>query len=231
MNCDFTWNVHVHDHLLDRTRVASLREIPDHLDVQAFQSLVNLLDTLYLCRGNADVRYVEMLEHKRDNVIFSSGSVVAYLDNKLKHQKTVRHHSCSLLVMNEKTKCHACWSYRDNLRAIYSNFCKSKEFSKKTNFRYLSSPQKNRRLKLVRNALKNKQRQLNNLRKKLKAVTEKQGVIVSDLALQADIEKVIAKHGQDISKLPADNFRRIFWEQQVHYLIKLANELSKIILY
>lgn len=80
-----------------------------------------------------------------------------------------------------------------------------------TNIRWLKTPQKTARLISLRKAIKTKNRQLKQLRMKLQVILEKDGVQVDEL-LQSDLEKIADVH----SLVEGDDFKRIFWEQQVY---------------
>lgn len=134
--------MHVQQHIVNHQRCSSLQEIPNHLSMYWFKVLVSRLDAMNVCCGNPDANYTEMLESKKGKIVSATGATIAYLDTNC--QKTVRHHSCILLTEEKYSKCSGCSSYRDNLRSIYYNYIKSKqsEPSVRSNFRYLSSPQK-----------------------------------------------------------------------------------------
>ena len=68
----------------------------------------------------------------------------------------------------------------------------------------------NARLMSLRRAIKMKNRQLKQLRMKLNVILENDGVQV-DEHLQKDLEKIADVH----SLVEEDDFKRIFWEQQV----------------
>ena len=190
----------------------TLSIIPEHLTINTFKLLVKLLRSLCICCGNPDKEFVEMCEAKGGKIISPSGSTAAYVDN----QKTVRAQACMLLIEGKRNRCQECIAYRNNIRSIYSNYSKKKEPSTSSNFRYLSSPQKKRRLQLVKQSLRNKTRQLQRLKKKLERLTAKHGVIADD-SLQSDLVSVLMKSREEIEKLPMNDFKKVFWEQQVYY--------------
>ena len=114
--------------------------------------------------------------------------------------------------------CSACADYRSNLRAMHSRFRKrATEVHPKTNIRYMNSHQKRARLLMAKAALRNKQRQLSRMKAKLKELTKKEGVEITD-DLSQDLSGVMSDYGKEIKRLPANDFKRILWEQQVSYL-------------
>ena len=115
--------------------------------------------------------------------------------------------------------CSACADYRSNLRAMHSRFRKrATEVHPKTNIRYMNSHQKRARLLMAKAALRNKQRQLSRMKAKLKELTKKEGVEITD-DMSQDLSGVMSDYGKEIKRLPANDFKRILWEQQVSYLL------------
>lgn len=78
---------------------------------------------------------------------------------------------------------------------MYRSYSLSNKVNKHTNLRYLRSPQKVQRIKALRSALRNKQRQLQRLRKKLELLTYKEGLDVPE-DLQQDIGRLLHNTSQ-----------------------------------
>ena len=158
-----------------------------------------------------------MASARKGKFLSVSGEIVALLDesfcvqlNGVQYSSTVRHRDCHLLI--EGLICTPCYKFRDTLRSLS---CKSNQLvprtpSLYTNIRWLKTPQKTARLMSLRKAIKMKNRQLKQLRMKLNVIVEKDGVQV-DEHLQRDLEKIADVH----SLVEGDDFKRIFWEQQV----------------
>ena len=129
----------------------------------------------------------------------------------------VMHAGCEMLVLG--SCCNKCAGYRDNLRAISRNHSLRKtqtKYSKHTNLRYMRSmrsPQECR-LRVLQQSLRNKKRQLQRLKSKLKILMAKEGLEISE-ELQSDLQLVICHHRSQIEELSSNNFRKIFWKQQV----------------
>ena len=159
---------------------------------------------------------------RKGNFYSPQKELVAYLDsgrcihvNGCTYVSTVRHCDCELLVADESVRCKPCQKYRNTLRAVYSNFNKEKSTAATgTNLRYMQSPDKDRRIKALKTALRNKQKRLVRIQGKLKKITEQSGIMI-DGKLQNDFKEVIEDHQSNINKLPTDDFKRIFWQQQV----------------
>lgn len=78
--------------------------------------------------------------------------IVAHTDRRLADTITVHHKNCEVLVPEREMQCPACTGYRPSLRAISSRDLRAVEADQKTapdshtNNRYLSTPEKDRRL-------------------------------------------------------------------------------------
>ena len=107
-----------------------------------------------------------------------------------------------------------CVQYCDNLRSMYRSYSLSNKVNKHTNPHYLHSPQKVQRIKALWSAFRNKRRQLQRLRKKLELLTYKEWFDAPE-DLWQDVEEVIRQHQPEIARLPNDDFKHTFWEQQV----------------
>lgn len=217
---DLSWLVYVHGHKLDPLRCSLTSVIPSELTFEDFKTLIAVITTSNICPGQPDQRFIEMAESRSGKFLSPRKEVVSILDtgrcvtvNGVTYTSTIRHHSCELLVNAQHCKC--CSNYRNNLRAMHSNY--QKERSTKavgTNLRYMKSPQKEMRIRALKNALRNKRRQLQRMKVKLQEITNQKGVQI-DSDLQNDFGSIINGNLENISKLPADDFKRIFWQQQV----------------
>jgi len=74
-------------------------------------------------------------------------------------------------------------------------------------------PQKSDLIKSLQKALRIKTRQLKQLRRRLNSILEHDGVAVAD-DFKCDLEKVVDNH----QVLEEDEFKQIFWEQQVDHV-------------
>lgn len=84
INPDFTWNVHVHGHLVLRSQCSLLSDIPEKLQCKEdFNSLFTAMSTSTVCIRNPDERF-DPLKMERKGVFknASGDRVVACLDTK-----------------------------------------------------------------------------------------------------------------------------------------------------
>ena len=210
---NLSWTAHVHGQMVNPAVCCATSHIPPVLTLELFKALVLVLTTNNICAGHSDSTFVEMAETRGGKFLSQRKEVVSYLDKHL--EPCIRHKECELLVKGAIV-CSVCENYRSNLRAMYSSYTRKNKrpIHSKTNLRYMSSHQKRARMLQVKAALHNKRRQLERVRKKVAELTEKQGVEISD-DLSGDFNDVIKDHDEEIKKLPANSFKRVFWEQQV----------------
>ena len=212
ISSNLTWTIHVHGQMLNPENCAATSDIPQDLTLESFKALISTLMKCNICAGHDDAKFIEMAEARGGKLQSQTNQVVSYLDSLCK--PCIRHRECELLV--KEVLCTVCKNYRSNLRAMYSSYIKKKGklTHRKTNVRYLSPRQKRARLVTMKAALRNKQRQLDRVRKKLTELTEKHGVEVTD-NLSGDFSGIIKDYDEEIKQLPIKDFKRVFWEQQV----------------
>ena len=80
----------------------------------------------------------------------------------------------------------------------------------------MRTPQKLSALRKARTIIKARDRRVKRMKKKLDSMTAASGVELEESA-SLEIERVIDHHSSEISALPASDFKRIFWDQQVHF--------------
>ena len=83
-----------------------------------------------------------------------------------------------------------------------------------TNIRFLRTPQKIARFEAVRKAIKNKNKQLQRLKMKLSRAVKTDGIFVDD-ELSSDLQQVVDSKADHEPVFGNDEFKRIFWDQQV----------------
>ena len=184
------------------------------------------LNNLNVCGGQPDSKFVDVCIAKNGQILSHNKQVVACVDSTACvstdgqiYAKTVRHSECKMLVFG--SCCNKCAIHRDNLRAISRNHSLSKKrtkYSKLTNFQYMKSPQKERRLKVVQKLSRNKKGQLQRLKSKLKRLMAEEGVEISE-ELQSDLQLVIRHHQPQIEELSSNDFKKNILETTGYHLI------------
>jgi dGTP triphosphohydrolase len=86
--------------------------------------------------------------------------------------------------------------------------------SSHTNFRYLTTPQKRKRLTSLRAQVTSAERKVNYLMKKIKDSTDVQGVTVDDCLHHDPSQTMEENTPLIIEQFPEGSFKRLFWEQQ-----------------
>ena len=179
----------------------------------------NMIDTISvakICAGNYEERFVALGHARKGKFLSCSGELVAFLDKTFcvevdgkQYSATIRHAKCELLI--DSVVCVPCNAFRPTLRTLFSKHNNRSDIpSVYTNTRFLRTPQKNARILSLRKAIRIKNRQLKQLRMRLNTIVESSGVVVPD-DLRSDLEMVVENH----SAVEDDEFKRIFWEQQV----------------
>ena len=215
---DLTWEAHVADHAVPH-QCAILDRFPSSVNNESLISLLTAVSSANICQGNFADRYIAMAKIRKGIFTSQGGGIVAYLDqsfcvmvNGEQHSATIRHVKCELLVFGNL--CAPCDGFRNTLRSLFSKLRnRSAVPSVYTNTRFLRTPQKSDRIKSLQRALRIKTRQLKQLRRRLDSILEHDGVAVAD-DLRCDLEKVVDNH----QVLEEDEFKRIFWEQQVNHV-------------
>ena len=108
----------------------------------------------------------------------------ACVESQLLGRQTIRHRDCDLIVEG-CVQCLSCKGHRNSLHAIAARIEKSKaskengtgtSASSHVNYIHLSSPEKNRRLSTLHQAVRTVQRQVGRLRARLTEATAAVGV-------------------------------------------------------
>ena len=152
-------------------------------------------------------------------LIVTGAGLTAYLDTQLVQSPTVCHKSCELLVTQIDTRCTACTQYRKSLRAICSHQSQEKADNRTapdshTNYRYLSTPEKGRRLSRLHSSARSAKKNISRILARLAEITEQSGVVV-DRDTHDDMVLVMQEHTTEIHQNhPPESFARLFWDQQ-----------------
>ena len=221
---DLHWVVCVNGRLASGSPVLS--SIPQIITVESFRRLVDIVYRCRICTGFTKKKYVDMCRQKKGTLLSKKGAGVAFLhegypitDGDSCTYATVRHVSCELIVTSGD-RCASCHSYRPTLKSIYLHFIKSGSGAhnstphSKANLRHFRTPQRLKRNKLLRNALYSAKRKIKKLTSQLESATEKEGIDI-DENLNKDLHDVANGFQSEIDTLNTDDFRRIFWTQQV----------------
>ena len=196
VNEDRTWTLFVNGREVDKNKCAELRSLPHSLDDEsAVFTVLNRVDHLRVCPGHPDKQFIELLHAKKGCIKSADGSTVASIDTcgvKLNgeiYDQTVRVANCEIL--SQGVKCLECKKYRPTLRAINHRHLKklaspkraerNTVVSSKTNFRYLSTPEKTKRFSNMRVEIDTYKRNIEQLKGKVASITKRNGVVVKSI--------------------------------------------------
>ena len=93
----------------------------------------------------------------------------------------------------------------------------------------MKTPERLSALRNARQTLRNRDRKIARMKKRLESLTSEGGVSVGT-EVQEEIEEVIEKQTPEIESLPGSDFRRIFWEQQVCAYLDVSSQVLIIIM-
>lgn len=211
---DRSWKIYVASHVITPNNTV-LNSFPSALTTDALMNLIDVLHNANVCVGNYDSQFIELAKKKKGTFLSIDGSIVAALEecHYVEDCFTIRHVQCNVLLSKDEAVCPSCINYRNTLRALISQSLRSPVLNPHINQRFMRTPQRRAHLAILRKAIQNKNRQLKRLRAKVASLLERnsESTISLDEKLSKDIQMVIDNH-KEIEK---DDFKRIFWEQQV----------------
>ena len=164
--------------------------------------------------------FVSMAKAFKGKFEATNSEIKAYLDmfpvklGDAPYPATVRTSSCSLVIMSGR--CESCKSYRPILRAKYSRWLKKTSSPcKYTNNRYLTTPQRQKKMKTLQYRAYSAEREVVRLKERINRSTDSKGIVVDD-SLNDDLSKIMEESNSSINEhFPEGSFRRLFWEQQL----------------
>lgn len=185
---DLTWVVKVQGHLVPATCNALASHPPRVLSSSIAQALLKGVDQATLCPGNPDPDFLALC-HERGGVMKGErghGGVVAFIDTQpvidargRSHSSTIRRVDCDLLCEQPNkhpTRCHACHSFRSTLRSSVSRRHSSDDStspSSHTNFQYLSSFEKDERLRRLHQEVRQSRQTVQRLETRMRQLIER----------------------------------------------------------
>ena len=227
INEDFTWKLFVLGQQLEKQMNTLLCDIPYHLDVVSFSNLYSVLDSANICTGNSQSHFVDMANSRKGMFLSASKQPIARLETE--PLPTIRTVGCDLLISS--TKCCKCMDYESTLRALHSRWVKNKkcslsEPSKFTNNRYLKTPEKMTKLKVLQEKASLGDKEIKKLWKTIQHSTEQNGVEV-DENLHTDLVSIMKNNYSSVeTQFPVGTFRHLFWTEQMKCaMVKNARQM------
>lgn len=226
INSDHTWQLFVHGHKVDIPNCMPLRAFDGTIvTADKLNEVLAKISTMNVCAGHPEKRFLEVCRSRKDQIQNHSGDVVAYRDdycpvllNGELYPSTVRSTKCELLVND--VKCEVCKLYRSVLRSMHNRSLKhssekNSHISSHTNYRYLKTPERQRRMIQLKSHLDQSRREVETLKSKIQQLQEKQGVNV-DEPLDGDLKQIMEESSSKVYEShPPGSFLRLFWDQQL----------------
>ena len=94
--------------------------------------------------------------------------------------------------------------------------------TKNMNWRYLATPVKRLNAERRRRQLLSRQRRIKKLEDHITRLVEGSKSQLQDEEVHEEIVNIIEEHDHQINQLGQDDIKRIFWNQQVYYLIVMS---------
>ena len=219
INSDLSWKVFSYGHEVKRLSHSPLNSVPNILCPDSLQQLLQILDSCHLCPGNPDKHFLSLSDERKGKFFSVTNEITAYEDNCTiyvdgeRYNRTIRTSGCSIMVSSGR--CPSCTKFRSSLRSMYSRWKKKSQSPKKfSNNRYLTTPQKSRKLSRLQARAISAEREIRLLSEKISLSTKAKGITV-DPNLHSDLCSVMNENNPSVlEKFPEGSFRRLFWEQQ-----------------
>ena len=189
-----------------------------------------------LCEGNCDPEFLPLIEKCKGRFKNNSGmfvlyiciiyvwnahtgtNIVAYYDHIC---NTIRHIDCEFMVNenSRSTRCLRCREYRYVLKSSLrhlkipelGNACQ--QLDPRTNFRYLTTPQKLEKLRSLRDRLRISEQKANRAKQALNKHIEAHGVKL-DASTSNNVLAVMEANKEKV-ECNDNQFCKLFWEQQL----------------
>lgn len=222
---DHSWVLHVHGHLVDPVNVPSLQSFPSSLSSDLTSLLLHQLGDLHTCIGNPEEKYIALAESKKNRQFLSEEKgVVAYVDRSVcivvgnqTYASTVRCSKCYILTSS--MRCSVCATYLQGVTKLTIGKKKYKYYDL-YNVLYMQVHENSWEAFIsseCKKTLCKRDQKIAQMQKQFESLTSQRGVrVTSDV--QEKIGQMIKACSKEIESLPASNFRKIFWEQQVRFV-------------
>ena len=210
------WTVFIHGKKLHQISNTPLSGISSTQSPLSLQKLISILDEACICPGNPDDQFLPMATAHKGVFVSGSGEEKERLEKDFQvilngdvYHKTIRTTTCSLFV--SQGKCNSCKLYRPQLRAMCSRWSKKAAVSAKyTNNRYLSTPQKKRKMKELQVRAYTAEKEVKKLRERIEQCAEQNGVQIQPSLNEDFLVNMTENNSQVEEHFPEGSFRRLF---------------------
>ena len=218
---DGSWKVFVNNQHVERNVTPIFSAIPEHLNHAAVMHLISVMDSANVCCGYPQSKYIEMADARKGIFKSKDGVARAKVDTSLPvtldgevYHSTIRTTNCHILSLSPM--CSKCKDYVSILRTCYSRWCKKSgdEVSEFTNNRYLTSPQKTKKIEQLQRKVVAGRQERTALLEKIERLTSQSGIEVEPTFHQDLLSIMEGYNGKVQAEFAEGSFRRLFWEQQ-----------------
>ena len=154
-----------------------------------------------------------------DNDLCTGTHIIARFDSRPLPWPTIRHSKCEFLVSSGTSRCANCSEYRHILltmsrRASVGKSTEKTATSSHTNYRYLSTPEKHKRMKSLHRESRVVHMRLQRMEVRLRKAIEDKGVCL-DTEVTDDLRHVMESEDDRVMRdIEPGSFRHLFWKQQ-----------------
>ncbi len=230
---DFMWEIFVNGHHVEHDSSTLFSGTPPHLESSdAITKLVTICDSAYICHGYPKRDYLAYAELHKGVFRNKNGEVRAQIDSThpvmMKgemYQSTIRTTECAIIA--DSPLCDKCKDFGPVLRSTYSRWqgTSCNEISKFTNNRYLTSPQKQAKLKQLQERVTHERKERIALTERIEKLTSADGIEVES-SFHQDLFSIMQENNSKIaSQFPDGTFRRLFWDQQFQAALKKPKQM------
>ena len=225
ISSDLSWQLFVHGHKVNRSTCTPLRVFDGTMiTVEKLNKMIRKISSMNVCAGHPEERFLDVCKFRKDQIKNHSGDVVAFRDDcpvslhgEL-YSSTIRSTNCELLVND--IKCGTCKRYRSVLRSMHNRSLKQDSeknscVSSHTNYRYLKTPERQRRMHQLKANLDQSRREMKTFKSKIQRLQVEHG-INTDEQLETDLEKIMNESTNTVYEShPPGSFLRLFWDHQL----------------
>ena len=170
---DLSWELFVHGHVVDIPNCQALSSFGSITTTEKVNEILVLLTSLNVCIGHPDKHFIELCNARKGQFVGKNGEIVAIKDDYCPVvvnggicNETIRTSKCEMVVTNER--CSKCKHHRSALRSMHTRFIKHdsekcSQASSHTNYRYLKTPERKKRMSRLKSQLDESKRAVEKL--------------------------------------------------------------------
>ena len=228
---DLMWSVYVHGVKVPTTCKVLADCPPSIASARSISVILRCVDKAVICQGNHEEEFVSLCTRRGGTIKGErgKGDTVAFIDNQSVNDSGGQSHPCTVRKIDCEVLCHpsrythrckSCQLFRSTLRSSVirvTSVDKHTSATSHTNYRNLSSAEKDTRLKNLHHSVRIVKQQVHRLKTKIGQLIDNQGVSLQDDDA-TDISEIFTECSTSIDKrYPTESPQRMFWEEQQKY--------------